>query len=523
MQSNPFIESSSQPEQVGQVRCCILGWLSKRKMTLLLFGLTFCFSGCHITQSWNDASIPTVSQLRSLPEMATESRQAILVPFLPESEKGELPKPAGTVEPLSLRDCEALAATNAPLAKILEEESQSSPCDCSNVDQNVQASINAAINANASYQRNIAAEKALLAYLGLTEVYLQTQVSRESIEEIGKLQDVLAQLQLEGLVREVDPELLVRKKLDLQSKRSELIFNFDDLNQKLRLLLGLHDSANPIWTDCQIEGWALPDNLDSEIELAMQNRADIIALRSFIQCGSDDLLEMMRSSIRSVSPLAAIAIQRRFFGGIFKDNSAEIQKLRMQLAILNESQIALVKSEVTESFYAIQKYSALIELSQKKLESLRRSESRLGARRQVGPIKIDEVLAVKSAVLETRSELIHSAILLQMEWIKMKSRQGLLGATETNSHDIPISTPQKDSYKNGGSSPQVRLPPRTTKANSLLPKTTGRSQQGGAQVTGQMQLNPPKVSKASYQEQSGDGNSLSEMLRRKRFELAPLR
>ncbi len=476
-----------------------------------------------MTQSWNDASVPTVSPLRSLPEIATESRQEILIPFLPDFEKGELPKSAGKVEPLRLRDCESLAAANAPLAKILEEESQSSPCDCNNVDPDVQASINAAINSNASYQRNIASEKALLAYLGLTEVYLQTQVSRESIVEIGKLQEVLAELQLEGLVRELDPELLVRGKLDLQAKRSELVFNFDDLNQKLRLLLGLQNSPNPIWTDCQIQGWSLPDDLDSEIELAMQNRTDIRALRSFIQCGNDDLLEVMRSSIRSVSPISAIAIQRRFFGGLFKDNSAEIQKLRMQIAILNESQIALVKSEVTESFYAIQKYSALIQLKQKKLESLRKSETRLEARRQVGPIKIDEVLEVKSSVFETRSELIHSAILLQMEWIKMKSRQGLLGVAETSSHDTPSNEHQSDSYKGDGSSPQMTRPPRPIKANGLLPVTSGRSQQDNARITGQMQLNPPKVSKASYQEQSGDGKSLSEMLRKKRRKLALLR
>ena len=49
---------------------------------------------------------------------------------------------------------------------------------------------------------------------------MQTQVSRESIVEIGKLQEVFAELQLEGLVRELDPELLVRGKLDLQAKRS---------------------------------------------------------------------------------------------------------------------------------------------------------------------------------------------------------------------------------------------------------------------------------------------------------------
>jgi hypothetical protein len=69
----------------------------------------------------------------------------------------------------------------------------------------------------------------------------------------------------------------------------------------------------------------------------------------------------------------------------------------------------------------------------------------------------------------------------------------------------------------------MTLPPRPIKANGLLPVTSGRSQQDNARITGQMQLNPPKVSKASYQEQSGDGKSLSEMLRKKRRKLALLR
>lgn len=482
-----------------------------------------------MTQSWNDVSIPTVSELNSLSAIATESRQKIVVPFVPSTEVGELPRFSSQVEPLSLRECESLAARHAPLAKVLEQESQNSPCDCSNVDPDVQSSINAAISANASYQRNVAAEKALLAYLGLTEVHLQSQVSRESIEEVGKLQDVLTQLQLEGLVRDVDPELLVRKKLDLQSKVSELVFNFDDLNQKLRLLLGLSDSSSPIWTDCQIEGWVLPNDLESEITLAMQNRADIIALRSFIQCGNDDLLELMRSSVRSVNPLAAIAIQKRFFGGLFKDNSAEIQKLRMQLAVLNESQIALVKSEVTESFYAIQKYASMIALTEKKLESLRKSESRLGARRQVGAIKIDEVLAVKSAILETRSELIHSAILLQMEWIKMKSRQGLLGTVGMNANSSVTSRQHVDRYLDSEPQPRMMLPaPNAVEATRFQPRDDRSPRENRVSgTTRQVKLNPPRVSKASYEDRSYEdrsgGNSLSEMLRRKRFELAPLR
>ena len=477
-----------------------------------------------MTQSWNDVSIPNVSELNSLSAIATESRQKIVVPFVPSIEIGELPRFSSQVESLSLRECESLAARNAPLAKVLEQESQNSPCDCNNVDPNVQLSINAAISANASYQRNVAAEKALLAYLGLTEVYLQSQVSRESIEEVGRLQDVLAQLQLEGLVRDVDPELLVRKKLDLQSKVSELVFNYDDLNQKLRLLLGLSVSSNPIWTACQIEGWVLPDDLESEIELAIQNRADINALRSFVQCGNGDLLELMRSSVRFVNPLAATAIQKRFFGGLFKDNSAEIQKLRMQLAILHESQIALVKSEVTESFYAIQKYSSMIALTEKKLESLRKSESRLGARRQVGAIKVDEVLAVKSEILETRSDLIHSAILLQMEWIKMKSRQGLLGTIGMNGDNVSTSQQQVDGYVETVPQPQMMLPPpNSAKTTRFQPRDDRMSREDQLIGRGRkMRLNPSQVSKASYEDQGG-GSSLSEMLRRKRFELAPLR
>ena len=48
--------------------------------------------------------------------------------------------------------------------------------------------------------------------------------------EIDELDDVLEKLQREGLLKDVDSELLTRKRLEALESRNELLFNLEKLN-----------------------------------------------------------------------------------------------------------------------------------------------------------------------------------------------------------------------------------------------------------------------------------------------------
>ena len=87
-----------------------------------------------------------------------------------------------------------------------------------------------------------------------------------------------------------------------------------------------------------------------------------------------------------------------------RDHSAELNKLRGQLNILHDAQTEMAKTLVTEYFYSIHKNYEQIHLNRERLASLRKSEKRLEAKRQVGPIKVEEVLMVKSEMLKARSQ-----------------------------------------------------------------------------------------------------------------------
>lgn len=364
-----------------------------------------------------------------LPSVPAAEVPSIRLPFVDAREQGALPDGFDQAFPLTIDHCELLAARRSPLAAVLEveQQNQGSCQSCSNVDPCLQDSINGILAANAGYQRNLAAEQALRAYLGLVEVYLQNQIVAETIEEIEGLEEVLAKLQGEGLLRDVDPETLARKKLDAVSQRNELLFNFEKLNGNLRSLLGLDESVHPIWTACQIEAWQLPTDLDQEIATAWESRSDLAALEQLTLISNDQLLDTLRNSVRSASPLAGLVLERRLFGGFFQDNSAEMDKLRSQLGILQAARNELVQSTVAESFYAIHRNHQQIQVERQRLESLRKSEARLEARRQVGPIKVEDVLTVKSEILQSRSSIIRSAVDLQRSWIQLKAAQGLLG------------------------------------------------------------------------------------------------
>ena len=364
--------------------------------------------------------------------MPINNIRAIQLPFVDRSEKGQIPDGFEEIFPLTVEECEGLSARNSAIGAVLDTESRlNSPCQpCSQVDPCVRDSMNAIISANSMYQRNLSAEQAMLAYFGLAEVYLQNQIIDETLVEIEELQEVLEQLQEEGLLRDVDPESLNRKRLEALEMRNELLFNFESLNEALRGLLGLERDVHPIWTDCQISNWEVPVHLDAELEIAFSNRTDVQSLEKLSSISNDQIIETLRNSVRSASPLAGLVLERRIFGGYFSDQSAEVAKLRSQLLILHNAQIDLVKSQVAEHFYSVLKNHEMIQLKRQKLASLRKSEARLDAKRQVGPIEVDEVLSVKSELLKCRSEIIRSAIELQMSWIRLRSAQGLLGRND---------------------------------------------------------------------------------------------
>ena len=274
---------------------------------------------------------------------------------------------------------------------------------------------------------NLAAEQALLAYLGLTEVYLQNRITDSTLVEIANLQDVLRQLQEDELLRDVDPEMLVRKKLEVQLAQQEILFNYEKLNRNLEALLGLQPSVHPVWTDCQIMDWALPTDLSAELQLAREHRTDLQGIRQLAGLGQEEALDVLRRSVATASPLAGVSLDRPVFSGKFADRSAEMRTLQQQLATLYQVRVELAESLVSEHFHAIQKNNREIQLNRERLASLRRSEARLETLRQVGPIQIEQVLTVKSDILKARSEIIHSAIALQMSWIRLKGAQGLLG------------------------------------------------------------------------------------------------
>lgn len=462
MQSDSI--SSSPQNECHMVRIRWHAWKLTRVICLSFLLATLGTTGCRLFRPCyqHSVAVSPSTQKKVLAPSDPQQVDLISIPSLPDSEKGLIPDGFKQVFPLTIEECERLAAQHSPIASVLEMESnQSGACQpCSTVDPCVLNSVNTIIAGNAAYQRNVASEKALLAYLGLVEVYLQNQLLAETIAEIDELQSVLDRLQKEGLLRQVDPEILSRKKIEALEKRNELLFNFEQLNESLRLLLGLESSVHPIWTACVIPQWQVPTEITAEIAAAMENRTDLQSIQNLSNVSNDQILNTLRSSVRSISPFAGLVLERRLFGGFFADNSAEIAKLRSQLTVLHATQMDLVRSQVSTNFYSMFKSKEQIELKLQKLASLRKSEARLDAKRQVGPIEVDEVLAIKSELLSCRSEVIHAVIELQMSWVRLKSAQGLLGqssGTSSTQSSIQSSSPRTAPSLDGAEENEVEV------------------------------------------------------------------
>lgn len=329
---------------------------------------------------------------------------------------------------LTVAQCRELAMTGSRNANALDAEFQRLQCN-----ENVPPCILEMIQLSAMHQRNESIGQALEAYLNLVEVYLQHDLLLESTVLIDDTHQTIDQLRAADVIVDFDRRELDRRRMTAEEKAFELLSNQQTLTTGLELLLQLQrTSGSPIWPEYSAESFGQYDvpTLNDSLTVAWENRKDLRALQALATCCSEDLIDAVRSSLRSIHPLLGFAFRPRgvlyqaFFGQ--QDDLHEVNQLQNQVYGVIESLKDSIELEVASRVYSIEKRMAVIRLKKARIQSLHDSIQSAKDVAAVKPVDLKAQVERRAQVIEARSELIRERIALEIDRVKLMQAQGIL-------------------------------------------------------------------------------------------------
>jgi hypothetical protein len=400
---------------------------------LALFLMATIFSGCHRHQPAAQFSKPyqaAPEPSNELVEIAVSERSPIQMAYQDQISGGTPVNPdaQNSLRRLSIVQCSMLARRSSRAGNALDGEYERLRCK-----EHVPECILQMLQLSADHQRNESAGQALEAYLNLVEVYLQHDVLLESAVLVQETHETLDQIRAAGVVVDFDRRELDRRRMEAEEKAFELLEKQQQLTSGLEILLQLRRTAkSPIWTEFQAESigvGAAPD-LNSSLTIAWENRKDLQAMKVLATCCSEDLLDAIRASARSLHPLLGLALSPRplFFRALFgpEENLQETNSLQRHITGVIESQKDLIEAEVSNRVFSIEKRIAVMQLKQAQIDSLRNSIQSAKDAASIKPVDLETQLNQKSEILRIRSEIIHERIALEIDRMKLMQAQGLL-------------------------------------------------------------------------------------------------
>ncbi len=376
---------------------------------------------------------PEVNRLASI---SLESRAAIQLSAIEWSHAGVpfVDEPNGSLRDLTIQQTEYLAARSSPIAQAIQKEkailcrSPTTP-----------AAARKLLDLTAAYERNQSAGQAMEAYLNLVEVHLQHELLIQSKVPIDDATATVAKLRENLVSVPFDDREFFRQRLELDERSERLHHQQNQLNAQLESLLQLDKRyVAPIWTNYQSQPVAAFDR-NAEIAVAFENRTDLAALRCLAyDGGSSEMLEWLRATARSTSPLLGIiAGGRGLFGSRQSEESRESEAANRRCQVENLARLRrdMIEMEVSDAVDSIATRLRVIELKRQSIASVQESLEASVEGKDLQPIDLKSDLELKLRLLTLRSELIHEIVELEKDVVRLRQSQGVLGRSEPE-HEV---------------------------------------------------------------------------------------
>lgn len=323
------------------------------------------------------------------------------------------------------REAQCLAATTAPLAKLLEQEADALACQPQGIHQGSDC-VEQILYLQATHERNRAAAAALQLFLRLAEAEGGAANLKLRLEEVGDLMADVQRLQTAGVESTLSRSSVEAQQLELLHKQVDLEVTIEELNHQLVNLLGAEPPPDArLWpaADLRVDP-AIPSVSEAQ-QLARRQRCDLAALRLAACCDVEvmrTLLGQANSGLGlSLGPCQALAALH------LTANACEGDVRSEQLSAAVDEQQRTLAHDVARAIATMEGRLVQIGLSRGRLDALGRQHQRLLEKRQIDAASAFEARKARLDVLAAEQDLLHDVIQWKLAVVRLRELQGELG------------------------------------------------------------------------------------------------
>lgn len=346
-----------------------------------------------------------------------------------------LPAPTETFHLLDPTTCQCFAATNSPLANMVELERHWAKvimqCDTKGVRKNFCLDRDL-LSLHACSIRNESAAAALGAFYQLAGLEAQNhylQLALEEAEETLSRIDSLADTGVE-LPPDLNRTAALKRLNELEDQLVQMEFARLQLNGQLQKLLNCPSSEHDFfWPQVDWQPDLEPRDADLELSVGLHTRHDLRGLELLI-CNLEKItlpvarpvLRFADSTIGSVEPREGLIHVLR----CCKCNEHEVPVRCRQLSIFYDDTEGKATGEIKNAVYKIGLQQHRVVIAQQTVLDLRKRHEKLQKTRNVKDVEVFQVSAARSELLQAESQLIEQVVQLKLAKVELKKVQGLL-------------------------------------------------------------------------------------------------
>jgi hypothetical protein len=318
------------------------------------------------------------------------------------------------------RDAQCLAATTAPLARLLEQEADALACHPQGLQHDRSQCTEQILYLQATHERNRNAAAALQLFLRLTEAEAGAANLRQRLDEVDRLLADVQRLQAAGVESTLSQSSVEAQKLELLHKQVDLEATIEDLNHQLVNLLGVEPLDSRLWPAADLKVDAAVPSVEDAQQLALRQRCDLAALRMAACCD----VEVMRTLLGqanaglglspSCQALAALHLLAKQCEGDIRGD---------QLSAAADEQERTLANDVARAIAAIEARLVQIGLSRRRLEALEAHHARLEKKREIEATAAFEARKARLDVLAGEQDLLHDVIEWKLAVVRLRELQ----------------------------------------------------------------------------------------------------
>ena len=405
-----------------------------------LIAITLCLSfvvglaGCRCPSGCCVPGTPTMPCHEGWVEVDTAAPN-LVEQVSAELELVPLPAPTETFQTLSPGNCQCMAATNAPVANMVELERHWAKviieCDTKAVGENYCLDRDL-LALHANEVRNESAAAALKAFYQLAGLEAKQHHLRKATAEASKT------LERVNNLREKDldiPEGLdfgdIEAQLhDLRDQQFQLEYARIQLNGQLQKLIDCPlNEYKFYWPEID---WMVnldPLNIEAEVDYGLSSRADIRGLQ-LVMCKTKKITLPVTRAVLSYADGVLGSVEPR--DGLihvlrcFRCNGAEVPIRCRQLALFYTDKESKAIAEIKSAAYNISLQQQRVANTQATVDNLRSHEQELTEKRIVDNIPVFAISKARGDLCKAEIDLIDHVVALKVAQVELKRTQGVL-------------------------------------------------------------------------------------------------